>query len=232
MDKEAAGIDQRTHWGSTYSKKADFFGVEPSDFGLRAASLFEREGLTRILELGAGQGRDTFLFLARGFEVTALDYAEAGLRQMEEKAKVRGMERALAVQLCDARQGLPFPDRFFDGCVSHMFFTMELREQELLGIFGEVLRVLKPGGLNIYSVRNDHDPHYGKGTHMGEDMWQNPLGFVVHFFSEAKIQRLATGYDCLRVSEFEDASPPFTKKLYEVVLRKPLTASEGDFQRG
>jgi hypothetical protein len=52
-------------------------------------------------------------------------------------------------------------------------------------------------------------------------MWQNPLGFVVHFFTEEKIRRLSSGYDVVSIKEFEDRSPPFVKKLYEVVLRKP-----------
>ena len=88
-------------------------------------------------------------------------------------------------------------------------------------MLAECRRVLRPGGLNIYSVRNDHDPHYGKFTPKGKDMWQNPLGFVVHFFSESKVSRLSTGYDVLWIKEFEEPSPPFTKKLYEVALRKP-----------
>jgi hypothetical protein len=70
-------------------------------------------------------------------------------------------------------------------------------------------------------VRNDHDPHYGKFEPRGKDMWKNPMGFVVHFFSEEKVRRLSAGYDLLWVREFEDTSPPFVKKLYEVVLRKP-----------
>jgi predicted SAM-dependent methyltransferase len=98
---------------------------------------------------------------------------------------------------------------------------MHLTETELAFIFKECRRVLKHGGMNIYSVRNVNDPHYKKGTHRGEDMWENPMGFVVHFFSLEKVQRLAVGYDLLYTKEFEDTSPPFTKKLYEVVLLKP-----------
>lgn len=100
---------------------------------------------------------------------------------------------------------------------------MELSEEEVGRILGECRRVLRLGGINIYSVRNDHDPHYGKFEKRGEDMWKNPAGFVVHFFDEDKIRRLSTGYDLLWIKEFEDPSPPFTKKLYEVVLRKPLS---------
>jgi len=214
--------EQQAHWEETYGKRRDFFGGEPSEFGLRAATTFERFGLRTILELGCGQGRDTYMLLQRGFAVTALDYAGAGLRQLEQRGKALRLEKRLVLRVHDARQGLPFPDESFDGCFSHMFLTMELTEQELERIFGEVLRVLKPNGLNLYSVRNHRDPHFGKGTHVTEDMWQNPMGFVVHFFSAERVTRLARGYELLWVREFEEPSPRSTKKqLYEVALKKP-----------
>jgi len=219
---EHPGHTQQTHWEDTYAKRPDFFGAEPSEFGLRGASIFEEHGLHTILELGCGQGRDTFMLLQRGFEVTALDYSEAGLRQLEQRGKVLGLEKRLVLRMNDAREGLPFPDESFDGCFSHMFFTMELTEKEIERIFDEVLRVLKPNGLHIYSARNYRDPHFGQGTHVAEAMWQNPMGFVVHFFSAEKVARFARGYELLWVNEFEEPSPRFTKKqLYEVALKKP-----------
>ena len=127
----------------------------------------------------------------------------------------------MTVRVHDARDTLPFPDASFDAVYSHMFFTMEFTEEELAMMLQECLRVLRPGGLNIYSVRNDHDPDYGQFVPRGKDMWQNPLGFVVHFFTEEKVRRLSVGYEVVTIREFEDPSPPFTKKLYEVVLRKP-----------
>jgi hypothetical protein len=102
-----------------------------------------------------------------------------------------------------------------------MFFTMHLTENELAYIFKECHRVLKHGGMNIYSVRNIRDPHYKKGRHHGEDLWESEAGFVVHFFSIEKVQRLADGYDLLYTKEFDDPTPTYTRKLYEVVLVKP-----------
>jgi SAM-dependent methyltransferase len=201
--------DQMTRWDSTYSSNQDFFGKDASDFAQGTLSVFQHHKAKKILELGCGQGRDT-LFLA-----------ETGLCQIKERSASKGLAGSVILKVGDARDGLPFEDGTFDGCFSHMFFTMQLTEKELTFIFSEVLRVLRPGGLNIYSVRNVHDPHFGKGKHFGEDMWQNPIGFVVHFFSEEKIRRLAVGYDLLWIKEFDDPSPPFTKKLYEVVLQKP-----------
>jgi SAM-dependent methyltransferase len=210
---------QQEQWDRTYAGAQDFFGKLPSELAVNALMTLREQGAKTILELGCGQGRDTWFFAHNGLEVTALDYSEAGICQMRARAQEQGAK--VTVQAHDAREPLPFNDESFDAVYSHMFFTMEFTEEQLLKMLSECRRVLRPGGLNIYSVRNDHDPHYGKFTPKGEDMWQNPLGFVVHFFSENKIRRLSTGYDVLWIKEFEEPSPPFTKKLYEVVLRKP-----------
>jgi SAM-dependent methyltransferase len=213
--------DQMSRWDSTYSSNQDFFGKDASQLGRAALPVLRSHRARKVLELGCGQGRDTVFLAQNGMEVTALDYSETGLCQVRDRAAAEGMAGSVVLKVGDARKGLPFPDASFDGCFSHMFFTMQFPEKELAFLFSEVLRVLRPGGLNIYSVRNVHDPHFGKGTHFGEDMWQNPMGFVVHFFSEEKVRRLASGYELLWIKEFDDPTPPFVKKLYEVVLQKP-----------
>jgi SAM-dependent methyltransferase len=214
--------DQQKQWDKTYASANDFFGRDPSELAVSALSTFKDNRVRTILELGCGQGRDTWFFAKNGFEMTALDYSEAGICQMKERAKDAGAKVSLKVY--DARDPLPFPDGSFDAIYSHMFFTMEFTEEEVAKMLVECQRVLRPGGINIYSVRNDHDPHYGKFVAKGKDMWQNPMGFVVHFFNEENIRRLATGYELLWIKEFEDRSPPFVKKLYEVALRKPSKA--------
>jgi SAM-dependent methyltransferase len=210
---------QQAQWDQTYTGAQDFFGKLPSELAVSALGTFRDHGTKSVLELGCGQGRDTWFLAHNGLEVTALDYSEAGICQLRAKVQDQGAKIALKVH--DARDPLPFPDGSFDAIFSHMFFTMEFTEEELLKMLSECRRVLRPGGLNVYSVRNDHDPHYGKFEPKGKDMWQNPLGFVVHFFSQEKIERLSQGYDLLWVKEFDEPGPPFTKKLYEVVLRKP-----------
>ncbi len=214
-------IDQRKQWDKTYVGAKDFFGKEPSELALNALPIFKDNDVRTVLELGCGQGRDTWFFARNGFEVSALDYSEAGICQMKEKARDVGARVTLRVH--DAKDPLPFSDASFDAIYSHMFFTMEFSEEEIVKMLAECRRVLRPGGLNIYSVRNTHDPHYGKFVPKGKDMWQNPMGFVVHFFDEDKIKSLSTGYVIMSIKEFEDGSPPFSKKLYEVALRATIT---------
>ncbi|OPX59460.1 MAG: hypothetical protein A4E30_01261 [Methanomassiliicoccales archaeon PtaB.Bin215] len=213
--------EQHKQWESTYSGKQDYFGARPSDLAYRAVVIFRENGCRKVLELGCGQGRDTCLFAKEGFQVTALDYSESGICQMRQKAKEMCMDGKVECVCQDLRAGIPLPDGSVDAVYSHMLFTMELWEREIQFLLDECRRVLRPGGFNLYSVRNDHDPHFQKGPHRGEDMWQNPVGFVVHYFSEEKIRRLAGGYELVHIREFDDPSPPITKKLYEVLLRKP-----------
>jgi SAM-dependent methyltransferase len=213
-------ITQQQQWDRTYQNAKDFFGERPSELAVSALPTLRENGSREVLELGCGQGRDTWYLARNGFKMTSLDYSESGVCQMRDVARKKGLEGVVAVQVHDARNPLPFPDASFDAVYSHMFFTMEFSEEEVAKMLDECRRVLRPGGINIYSVRNDHDPHYGKFEQRGKDMWKNPMGFVVHFFTEGTIRRLSNGYDVLQVKEFEDPSPPFTKKLYEVVLRK------------
>ncbi|WP_211265981.1 hypothetical protein [Alicyclobacillus ferrooxydans] len=50
---------QQLHWEQAFAKNNEMFGESPSDAAIRAAEIFKSHGQERILELGAGQGRDT-----------------------------------------------------------------------------------------------------------------------------------------------------------------------------
>jgi SAM-dependent methyltransferase len=209
----------------------DFFGKGPSEFACTAADLFLREGVKTLLELGSGQGRDTLYFAQQSFAVTALDYSDEVVAETAALAKAQGFGDRLRLVAHDVREPLPFPDESFDAVYSHMLLCMELTETEIASVLREMRRVLKPGGLALYSVRSDRDAHYRKGVHLGEDIYE--VGeFVVHFFSEAKIRRLARGYDLLDVGRMTEGSLP--RDLYVVAMRKNAAemavslAKEGD----
>jgi SAM-dependent methyltransferase len=209
--------NQHRHWENMLSNKPDMFGTEPSDPAQKAAELFKKEGRTKILELGGGQGRDTIFFARNGFQVTVLDYCESGVETITQKAKGLGISKSITAVCHDARKPLPFGDETFDACYSHMLYCMALTTAELEFLSDEIRRVLKPNGLNIYTVRNTKDPHYRAGIHQGEEIYAIG-GFVIHFFSKEKVEHLAKGFELVRLDEFEEGTLP--KRLFRVTLRK------------
>lgn len=214
--KVALIATQRDHWEKTLGDNPVMYGSEPSGPGRYAAQRFANEGLTHVLELGAGQGRDTLALLQAGLEVHALDYAQGALTQIRKSADPRYAQQ-LATKAHDVRQPLPYGDGVFDACYSHMLFTMALSTLELEHLAQEVHRVLRPNALCIYTVRHTGDSHYGTGTPLGDNLYENG-GFVVHFFDQSLVERLSNGFEIEDLTAFEEGTLP--RKLWRVTLRK------------
>lgn len=208
---------QHQHWDETFLAKPDMFGLDPSESAIRAAEQFEREGKRKMLELGSGQGRDTLFFASRGLHVTAADYSLAAVDTITSKVHAAGLSHQITAVRQDVRERLLFTDEFFDACYSHMLYCMALTTAELDRLSREVWRVLKPGGLNIFTVRHTGDAHCGTGIHRGEEMWEVG-GFIVHFFNREKVVHLARGFEIVSIDDFEEGGLP--RKLWRVTLRK------------
>ena len=98
-----------------------------------------------------------------------------------------------------------------------MLYCMAFTFDELIKLNNEIKRVLKPGGVNIYTARNTDDGDYKKGIHRGEDLYEID-GFIIHFFSKKTIQNLMNGYKNLSIEYFEEGS--FPRKLFFVCNKK------------
>ena len=117
----------------------------------------------------------------------------------------------------DVRKKLPFKNNTIEACYSHMLYCMALTNLELINLNNEVKRILKPGALNIYTVRNTEDGDFKKGVHRGEDLYEID-GFIIHFFSKDKINSLLDGFENLFIEKFDEGK--FPRKLYLVCNKK------------
>lgn len=209
---------QQKHWETTLSRP-DVFGHEPSSPARSAAALFQREGVTELLELGAGQGRDTIFFATSGVRVDALDYAPTGIAALNPKADAAGVGDLVSARHHDVREPLPFASNVFDACFSHMLFCMALTADELRRLAAEVHRILRPGGLVVFTVRTTTDPHYRSSVDHGDDLFEND-GFIVRFFDRQRVEEVAEGFELIEISEFEEGALP--RRLFRVTMRKPF----------
>ena len=192
------------------------FGLEASEPAKKSLKIFQENNIKKIIELGAGLGRDSIYFSINNLSVTSLDYSQSGINIINKKINKDKLKN-IKTKVFDIRQKLPFEDNSIDGCFSHMLYCMALSNQNLLNLNKEIWRILKPDGLNIYTVRNEHDGDYKNGIHRGEDMYEND-GFIVHFFNKTKINQLTDGFKNIKIESFEEGT--FPRRLYFVVNKK------------
>ncbi|MEX0664915.1 MAG: class I SAM-dependent methyltransferase [Acidimicrobiia bacterium] len=215
---EALLSAQQDHWVATFAANSDMYGTDPSESAVAAADLFANNGITAVVELGAGQGRDTLYFAERGFHVHALDYASEAVEAIRAKTEEAGVAERVTVEHHDVREAMPFADDEVDACYSHMLFCMALTTPELERLSAEVRRVVRPGGLVVYTARTTADAHCGTGIPRGEDMYEHG-GFIVHFFDRALIDKLASAFELVEVAEFVEGDLP--RRLARVTMRVP-----------
>ena len=216
MDQDKLN-NQSNYWEANFSEKPLMFGLKPSVAALTALKKFEEENIKEIIELGAGLGRDTVFFAKNKIKVEALDYSQTAIKIIEKKAKDNNFSKLISTKHFDVRGRLPYEDNSIKGVFSHMLYCMALTNAEIKKLNNELFRILKPGGINIYTVRNISDGDYMKGTYIGEDMYENE-GFIINFFSEKKVNSLLKGFNNLSISKFEEGS--FPRKLFLVQNKK------------
>ncbi len=135
---------RQEHWDNYWdSAPAEEIYESVGDLAAELASRRDLAGL-RILEVGAGSGRDSLRLAELGAKVTVLDYSPSALRVVGTHDR----EGRLTLTRGDAL-ALPFPDGSFD-IVFHQGLLEHFRDPRPL--LAENARVLAPGGLLLVDV--------------------------------------------------------------------------------
>jgi len=216
LDKKV--LDQQSqYWEKNFLSKPEMFGLDPSKAAINTLKIFKEKKIKKIVELGAGLGRDTIFFAKNLINVDALDYSPAAIKVINKKILENKLSNLVSTKIFDVRKKLPFENNSVEVCFSHMLYCMALTTTELKFLNNEICRILKPGGMNVYTVRHTGDGDYKNGTHIGEDLYEND-GFIVHFFSEEKVRQIADGFNIYNIENFEEGT--FPRKLFRVILKK------------
>jgi SAM-dependent methyltransferase len=178
-------------WDKVYSNDSSFFGEESSNFALICYEDFIKYRVKRVLELGCGQGRDTIFFASHDLDVCAIDSSKVAIESLKQSVGIENI--SIKLRQFDARQGIPFGNKYFDAVYSHMFYNMRFTDVELSFLFEESSRVLKNNGLLYFSVRSDNDVLYNKGMKIDSNIYEID-GFQIRFFTKPQIKSFLSDY--------------------------------------
>lgn len=179
----------KRHWEQLFASMEGDRSARSSEWLRPHLRALARTG-PRLLDLGSGTGDDVRILAREGFRPVGLDFAWNGLRFARDMFP-RG--RFLQADLEGRR--LPFRDASFDAviarCTLH-YFTRTVTER----IFGEIARVLVPGGALAFVVnsgehlRRKLQYDYTGATRLEPRLLRMRDGLRYRFFSETELRRL------------------------------------------
>ena len=103
MDKEV--LDQQSqYWEKNFLSKPEMFGLEPSKAAISTIKTFKEENIKKIVELGAGLGRDTVFFAKNSISVEALDYSPAAIKMINKKSLENNLSSLISNKIFDVRK--------------------------------------------------------------------------------------------------------------------------------
>lgn len=174
FDKEDSVFQENMEfWSEFYSRQN--LRHEPSPFAVWCLDNHLR-GVTRMLELGCGNGRDSFTFLSNNIEVLAIDGCELVVndnkKYLEDLSK-KAVGDFVAHDLGDVTT-LPKNNKKWFGnesgvsAIYSRFFLHAVPEEIENSVLGFCFDQLPPGGLMMHEFRTSHDPLSNKGQHLSD----------------------------------------------------------------
>jgi SAM-dependent methyltransferase len=137
----------KAHWDAYWREHGDPHATYDNDERILAPilALGDVRG-KRVLEVGAGSGRDSIELARRGALVTVIDYVRSSLNVVAQNAAQAGVRLSL---VCGDGTRMPFPEGTFD-VVFHQGLLEHFRDPEPL--LRDNRRVLRPGGHVVIDV--------------------------------------------------------------------------------
>jgi SAM-dependent methyltransferase len=190
------------------------------------ARLQKTAGVREVVELGCGTGSDAVRLAREGYRVHGVDFAPTAIELATARRAALGepFRSRLAFLQGEATQFLEGrPPASADAVVANLVY-MTWSPPELARLVAAVHRVLRPGGLHLFSVRTTTDPNAGKGARVAPNTYLGgPHVVPYRYFTPDDVEELSRpGFD--RVERLGSRE---THRLFVADGRREAVATDG-----
>jgi SAM-dependent methyltransferase len=156
-------------------------------------------GSLKAVDLGCGSGRHLKLLDESGISsVTGIDNSFNALRICRENYS--------SFLLQSDNLDLPIKESSIDITVAWGSLHYN-HKKELPRMTDEIVRILKPGGILLATLRSERDTLMKKGKHIENDIWQTDLddieGSLVSFYTENEVKKYFCRFSSLKYGIME-----------------------------
>ena len=174
----------RTNYEKWYEGDEYYWGLEPGDFLFELIKLCPPTENTKVLDIGCGEGKDAVFMAEKGYDVTAFDLTENGIRKTIALAHKRGVKvNAYVEDINTFETDEQFDIIFSTGTVQYIF------DENKEAFFKKLEKITKPNGIvfiNVFVEKSflELPPDWDKE----EKMWKS--GELFTYFSDWKFEKI------------------------------------------
>lgn len=165
-------MSQQEFWNGKFSKADFFYGVNPNEF--LASNLELLKEYKKMLCLGEGEGRNAIFFAKNGFNVTAIDASDLGLKKLANRA----LEENLHVKTVCMDLNLWEANEKYDVIVASYLHMYKNEREEL---FKKIEESLNSGGYFIGEFFSTKQLSYKSGGPKDLDLLYTIEDFTNYF---------------------------------------------------
>ncbi len=215
-----ATMNNHNYWSEALKRYATKDWVnKPTLFAEQIKEYLPQMG--KLVEFGSGQGQDALYFAKLGYEVTATDLVDTGLKECEVKAHKQNL--SLQFRLVDIAKPLPFGSESFDIVYSHLGLHY-LNKEGTKKLFQEIHRILKPNGILATLFNTVEDPEIqSDGFEKIEKNYYREVAFDFYkrFFSVEETKQFIDGlFDPILLDNKGETYKDEIKTLIRLVAKK------------
>ena len=184
MNMLALNTPDQDYWTNFYSdsKFSKEFHI-PSQFSAFCLSEMRASEIKRVIEIGCGNGRDTFLFLQHGLSVTATDKSEAAVTSVQEKFGSHKNLRTLTFDVASV-DSIACEDHEKPLAIYARFVLHALTNEQIKSFFNFCSGSTREGDKVFVEYRTSHD----------KDRHKEFSGHFRNFLDPSQIEALSQQY--------------------------------------
>ena len=188
---------------------------QESSFARKAWSFIQKNKIHHMLEIGSGRGRDTSFFKQKRLDVTALEISSEAIKLLKEEIPELNTIHA------DVFEALSkISDSMFD-CVYARLSLHYFNDDKIREIFKNLYRILPVGGFVFIENKSTKDFKFGRGEKISENAYrETPENPINYFFSTNDMQKLATQFEIVEISESTEINTDSNTNAYVSLIAK------------
>jgi SAM-dependent methyltransferase len=174
------GFPERSRWDKeydTYNAIPSSHRSSPSKALVAANAAIDYAGISRAIDLGCGNGRNSIYLANKGIKTAAIDFSTSATELADQHIAASGASELVDIVRGEVSKGLPFNSTSTDLVVDSYTSCHFLDPHIQIAYFNEIERVLRPGGQLYWSALSVEDEYYAKlsNTHPDENVIVDPL---------------------------------------------------------